>query len=185
MTSIVPAVKESAVDTAVDADDWPLDWVLDEDPGAGRIIVGPNTVAKLWRDILLWGSYWLTLWNDFFISRVLRNHSTYITRWSIKKVTVFWLTAGNWLYNWDSLADFSSESLEPVIIFAWDCCKKPFMNNSLKASKNFWYKELVNRASGSSLRYILSNPVTAWISMSFKRCSASYGSANNSINLQS
>lgn len=48
MTSIVPAVNWSAV-TGV------LLVVV------GRIMVGPNTVAKLFNDILLCDSYWLTL----------------------------------------------------------------------------------------------------------------------------
>ena len=44
MTSMVPAVNESVADDP-------------EDDGLGRIIVGPKTVAKLCRDILLWLSY--------------------------------------------------------------------------------------------------------------------------------
>lgn len=63
MTSIVPAVNESAFETAAEAEDWPA-GPEEEDPGAGRIMVGPKTVARLWRDILLWGSYWFTLLDE-------------------------------------------------------------------------------------------------------------------------
>jgi len=48
MTSTVPAAKGSR------------DLLL-SDLLPGRSNVGPNTVARLWRDILFWASCWFTL----------------------------------------------------------------------------------------------------------------------------
>lgn len=43
----------------------------------------------------------------------------------------------------------------------------------LNVSNNFWYKESVNNASGSSRKYDFNIPVTECISTSFSSCSAS------------
>jgi len=102
MTSIISAVKWSAEEEA-------------DVQGLGLSIVGPKTVAKLWRDILLWVSYWFTLERKKrkrLETLVIRNQdptqvlhdnngswlykSTYITKWSIKKLMVFWFTEGIW-----------------------------------------------------------------------------------------
>lgn len=134
----------------------------------GRSKVGPNTMAKLWSDILFSLSWSWTLprrkdkrnhhFNKHSDSKFDVMLYTHLKRWSKMKlmVTLFWGGTSTKIFDNSWLSSFS------LILLNW-----------LNVSMNRRYNTSVNSVSGSSRKYALKIPVTEWTSTSFKNCSAS------------
>lgn len=155
-----------AITSTVLASNWSFCFVVFI---AGRSSVGPNTIARLCKDILFSFSCWWTLkmeykyfllrakFGGFFFQKPWE-FWTHLNKWSNMKFIVFLLCGGT------SPKIFCSSVFKSASLM---------LLNLLNVSIKRRYRISVNRVSGNSRKNDLNMPVTEWMSTSFNSCSAS------------